>query len=490
MKNRSLFYLLGVLALLGLSLAAWGPLVRDYLRIDNDFSAFYRFALPVYGDYEEYHANKGIWRLLGGYFNTWSLTLPGALPGLVIVLAHFISCALLFLACARIWANQRAALIAASLYCIYPWGYGLLPAGAMTAMPAGPALLWIVVLWLHHKVCRPESARWFELPLAAGYVVAAISTSDRLSFCYPMLSAWAVWVVWSRRPTSPAIQLRASAVVMAPVIGFAIFTVLYLVTKQSDLNPPGLHLPALVSTFVKQFRHYHHFVPLLSPGVWPTFVFYEWSAKQLVIVALGGIMALLGLFAALRRAGVGSGEAGANKLDNLQKLGLTAALLVGAAAVFVAAGGYSDEIYKRYPIGSVLAFAFCGFLSLVPAASRALFSAPGKVALVCLAAVFIFTDWLHAGIWRYEVRSLHKLVDLIHRESLPIPATIQWAHEPRAFWPQLNTITEAMRTGENLTGDVWELYMEKFQLRPPEVSPAIRAFYSEKEEWVVEPSTP
>jgi hypothetical protein len=47
-----------------------------------------------------------------------------------------------------------------------------------------------------------------------------------------------------------------------------------------------------------------------------------------------------------------------------------------------------------------------------------------------------------------------------------------------------------MRTGECLTGDVWELYMEKFQLRSPEVSPAIRAFYSEKEEWIVEPNMP
>jgi hypothetical protein len=82
------------------------------------------------------------------------------------------------------------------------------------------------------------------------------------------------------------------------------------------------------------------------------------------------------------------------------------------------------------------------------------------------------------------------LADLIHRESLPVPATIKWAHEPRAFWPQLNTMTEAMRTGEPLTGDVQELYMEKFQLRPPEVSPAIRVRYTEKEEWVVEPNTP
>jgi hypothetical protein len=480
MKNRSAFYLLGVLALLGLSLAAWAPLIRDYLLIDNDISAFYRFS---------HGANWGIWRLSGDLFRTWCLSLPGAFPTIVIILAHFVSCVLLFLACAQIWGNRRNALVVASLYCIYPWGYGLLTAGAMLVLPAEVALLWLAVLWLFYKVCHPESARWFELPLVAGFVIVAITVQDRLSFCYPALSAWAVWaLLWQRRRGS-AYGLKQFAVVLAPLVGFLIYTGLYLATKQEGPNPLAFHLPAFLSTFARQFRHFHHFVPLMSPGVWPTFVFYDWSATQGILVVLGGVVGVSALVAALRRADRDSREMPGLRLGTLETIGLAVALLAGAATVFVFAGGYSDEIYKRYAIGSILAFALCGFLSLVPAAARAVFSAPGKAVLAFLAAVFFLTDWLHVGVWRYEVRSLYKLADLIHRESLPVPAKIKWAHEPRAFWPQLNTMTEALRTGEPLTGDVQELYMEKFQLRPPEVSSAIRVRYTEKEEWVVEPNT-
>ena len=478
MKNRTASYLLGVLALLGLSLAAWGPLLCDYLLIDNDLGAFYRFKASVYS------GNLGIWRLLGGLFVAWSLSLPGALPSIVILLNHFVSCVLLYLACALVWGNRRNALVVASLYCIYPWGYGLLTAGAMAALPAEVALLWIAVLWLFYRVCHPESARWFELPLVAGFVVAAITVQDRLSFCYPALSAWALWALLLRCRRGSPWELKQFAVVSAPLVGFLIYTALYLATKQSDLNPLALHLPAFLSTFVKQFRHFHHFVPLMSPGVWPTFVFYGWSAVQWIFVVLGGAVGIVALVAALRRADSDSGEMAGLKLGKLQTLGLAAALLAGAATVFVFAGGYSDEIYKRYAIGSILAFALCGLLSFVPAAARASFSAPGKVALAFLAAVFFLTDWLHVGVWRYEVRSLHKLVDLIHRESLPIPATMTWAHEPRAFWPQLNTMTEAMRTGECLTGDVKDLYTHKYRPEQrPAIDPDFVATYTAGEEW-------
>jgi hypothetical protein len=103
--------------------------------------------------------------------------------------------------------------------------------------------------------------------------------------------------------------------------------------------------------------------------------------------------------------------------------------------------------------------------------------------LAGLIAVFIFTDWLHAGIWRYEVRSIHRLVDLLHEESRPIPADFKWAKEPRAFWPQLDTMTEAMRSGQGLIDDVKWLYAHKFNPERPTMSPDTVAIYSAEEDW-------
>ena len=467
------FHFLGGIALFGFTLAAWGPLLRHYLPVDNDFVC------------TEMLAQHGVWRVLGRHAVIWTVSLPGVWPGATTVLVHFAACVALFIACLSVWGNRPVALVVAIAYCIYPWGYGLLTTGWAWLLAAEACFLWLVVAWTVSKCRHPQSCRWFELPLLSLSVVAAIATQERLSICYPLLTAWALWVLWSQgRHGNNKVQLKAFAVVMAPLIGFALYTALYFATKQSDLNAPGFHLPAVLSAFVKQLRHYHHFVPLMSPGTWPIFVFYEWSAKQSLIILAAGFCGLTALAFALRAAVRDGCETQTDGLGVPHKIGLAAALLMGAATIFVMAGGYSDEIYKRYPLGSVLAFAICGFLSIIPAATRTLFSVPGKVALACLGVVFVFTDWLHAGIWRYEVRSLYSLVDLIQRDSLPIPAKIKWASEPRAFWPQLNTMTEAMRTGECLSADVREIYVTRFRLTPPDVSPENSAFYTAEAEWI------
>lgn len=471
MPENKRLYLLGGIMLLGFSLAAWGPLFRDYLLVDNDIWSI------------EMLPRDGIWRVLGRLGFIWSVSLPGFWPGAISVAAHFLASFLLFAACHSVWGNFRISLLTGLLYCIYPWGYGLMTAGWAWPLSVEVCFLLAVVIWAISRCRHPSAGGWLELPVVSLLVVVAIATQERLSFCYPMLSAWALWVLWSKRHEGSGMWLKASALAMAPVAGFAIYTVLYLLTKESDVNTPGFHLPALLSTFVKQFRHYHHFVPLASPSVWSSFVFYEWSEKQVAVVLLGGLAGVGALFLAMRGSPSIAVKRDRSDLSNFQKIGLSGALLLGAAAIFVVAGGYSDEIYKRYPIGSLLAFSLCGVLTYLPGFPRLFASLPAKLTLAGLIAVFIFTDWLHAGIWRYEVRSIHRLVDLLHEESLPIPADLKWAKEPRAFWPQLDTMTEAMRRGQGAIEDVKFLYAHKFSPERPTMSPDTVAIYSAEEEW-------
>ena len=447
-----------IASLFFLSLLTWSGVIHNYLLIDHDVSVYF---------YSGYNSGFGIWRLIGHNLAVLILSFKLFPVGLILILTHFISSSLLFIACLIVWREFKLAALLSLFYCIYPWGYGLMTAGVMIQVIVEPIFLWIFVIWIVQRFRFPEKIVVYEFPVMILFVLISLSVQERLSFCYPCISAWGFFIILSDNISSKKqINSRHLLLFTAPAIGFLIYSFLYFFTKDnSNVNPLAFHLPALLSTFYHQYNHYQHFVPLFCLDGW-SYMFYDWNAINFTVAFLSFVLGLYFQIKSIKENKYYDFCHSENNLSNLQSSALIIALVLGSAMVFVFSGGYSNEIYKRYSIATVLIFSFCGTLSLLPNIKSIFSIILSPVCLSIIALFFVMASWIHAGVWRYDVKSIHALVNDIHLNKKPFPTELIWEKDTRKFWPHLNTMTEAMRRNKNVLDDSIDLYKFKFKINP------------------------
>lgn len=449
-----------------LSLFANMPMLGHYQPIDYDIAML---AFPTTSP-----EHLGAWRVLGIAFSKAILHLPLPLIGAAIAIVHACSASALFAVIARVWGKCQVAYLLALLFCVYPWGYGLMTLAAQSQVLIDVFVFMVFMLcyvsiWSERKVLTIRL-----LCVVFGAALFALLVQDRLAFCYAALGGWALFDIglnYYKERSKPT--LRQLVFCGMPVLALLVYVVLYKLTPSVHLVSPEFRLQAVVSSFVYQYSHYHSFVPWLRPEAL-AFGFRDWTMQDTVFAVLLGVPAGILAYRVMARLGAQS----SSKVKYPWVLCML--LLGGCAFVYAVGGGYSLEIYKKYAFASLIVILVAAFIPGSVLCKRMV-----RIAVLLIALFFAATAWLHVKYWDKDVSRLYALADKVAENNYEVDQiSVSYDIDTRALWGELSILSESMRPGykfkENLAG-LLEYYHPDYS---PVSQNEVMLHYTRGGEWV------
>ena len=387
-------------------LLSYGPMLQPYvLAIDDyQFSQMARMGPAAY--LQDAFEQRGAWRLLQHGIIGWMVNFDPLLPGVIAVACHIVTCQFFYLVFCRFARNRNDALLLALMAACSPFGFQGI--AWMSGFPyvLNSVFLWIS-LWMFIQIKLISNWVW----LLWGIIFAAsLLVHDNLLFALSSVAA-AAWLGDPSQNNWKADWLRPSIRWFPGLIG-CVYLAAYFYFKPTDhllYFEPHVHWPSLVGPMARLWQWLDIWAPLIHPPLWDVAA-SEWPLGWIglslcVLAGLTAVWVAPSASESLTETGQGKANRGIVAM---------AWLFLMASLIHVAAGGYSLDSRKRYPL-FLFFLGSGGLITLRWAQGRLSSWKPWqrRGILCAFLTIQMFTCWLHVGLWQAEARSTRLLSDFM-----------------------------------------------------------------------------
>ncbi len=424
------------MALMAAAVLAWVPFVQPYVFIGDDFPA--KTYLSSLGELKEWITQLGIFRVLG--FHVASTMLRAAESGsitmpVLMVLIHGFTSFLFFKVCRNLFENPKLALLLALGFAVAPFHYQAIYWMQVYYFVTAFAglLLTILVVLVFASEARNQAVGFTLL-----FFITLVSNllCEYVVFCFAAVGT----LIWFRHGLSPRLWLasmRRYWSAWGPTAGALVFVAIFLLMHTPDSpKQVSIHLPAFLSVWARQYSNLFVFEPWLA-GTTRGLLFHGWSWWHGVLVIILAVLLFWGLLRFWRLQSPASSA--------WDSMGLAVAILlimIGAAAVHVAAGGYGVDARKKYALIALLFLTLGCIVNLLrgrtgPAVQ---FSPSSLITISVLYGIFVVTTWLVIGITRFEAQRYTRLATFLGAH--PELTSVQIQLEPNLYslWPHAEAL--------------------------------------------------
>jgi len=478
------------------TLIAWAPMCSLYVPVVDDMVLRHLLDHGIGWYARENLRAHGAWRYLGLLMMSAGAR-HTALYGPVAVLAHATVSVLYLFTCCRLLGNLSVSLILTVFFAAFPMAAGAVSWAAAGNLVAMEALFLLALLIF----CRFGFERRYRLPcLLASFLVTLLAqfVQENLLFAFAALGT----MVWISGKGKGSLARNIREVVVSrycgfgPMLGVLVFLVCYkLLPATAPIKKVIFHPASAISPLLRQYAL------LWFAGLWRSsttreLLFWGWHWWMTVLAAIAGAgatWALVGLVrtpAALPSAG---GDAAGASRPSPSLLGYLLVLLLGASAIYAAAGGYSLDSRKRYPLLPIMlwiaGWIWCYALSRGRAAARPRAVRWSAIPITLAAVIGIPSTWLYLDVWRYECHRQQLMVDFCLRHHVTGPVQIQWVPDIYQAWPHAASDWQ-FRLDEQWVLDLtFEGLGHQHLISAPGGAPVILRYDPKSDAWEMRPST-
>lgn len=420
-----------------LALVAWWPALGSYFPITDDHPLSWHLPGASPGYFEGFYRDHGVWRIL--QYPLVGLALHHALGGLTFILVglHMLVAIGLHRLALRLFSPPWA-LAAAALAATSPVGFqAILWLNAFPYTVGSLALLCLLILQIDAGKRRVPQAAAFTGSFLLALFSNALHEHLLASFAGAGAAQWlSVWSDEGRPAWRRWLRHHWSA--LGPAVGCIVFLLVYTLTKPPVDKMPIVFNPlAPLSALFHQYTQWWAYEPWLIPGLRSDFAWPHGSAAVWTLFAAAVLLAV----GVADRALAARRVVAAHRMRPAFALVLIALLLVGAAAIYAAPGGYALDSRKKYPFVWLAFLGACWIGQQLPSTSRL---APAKPWILAgLVMVNTMSSWLMAGVWRHEFARYHQKVMEAHADAalLPEPSDLYsaWPHAELLWGERLDT---------------------------------------------------
>ena len=337
-------------ALVFLAFAAYGSAVPHYHFFADDLVLANGFTDKT----AAFHwSQQGAWRMLGNATMELALACAPRAYLALTVAVHGCNAFLVWLLLRRLGVCKRTSVLIGGLLAVFP-GFHEAVVWISASHNVWSTTFFLLTFLACLSASAPGRPAVGMILLAGAGAMTGDFFHDQYALAYFTLPVAAVWLQSGRWPLS--LERRRLAALAAPGLGSGLYILAYLLTlKTTTTKFPAFNWHSLFSSIVYQYANFAAF------DVWQHAVWVHALVNRLASPAGAGLLVLLAAgsvataWAATRKTGVGSLPAAGLPPATLAAW---AALLLGLAAIYVVAGGYSLDSRKRY------AFVFLGALAL------------------------------------------------------------------------------------------------------------------------------
>lgn len=419
----------------GVVLLAWLPALQSYYHNGDEYLYLEMWDRGFRQTLQDHLANKGLQRIIA---YAWAVPLAAApvwLTGIICVMVHLLAVLLFFLTAKTVTRHVVLAFVLAAAWGVFPTGYY-----ALMWSPGTYAILhfsFVLVAFgvLLRQEVRPYRKLWQPLTLSAVAMLLAGFTGEYLIFALPLIGLLAACTAGGQHASDWRLLIRKPVVWWPVMVTLCILALIALSKPHGlgsvekpvigDLNWQKINPRSLFSVWFHQLDAFLMLQPWTRAGAWRE-VFQTWTPLMLITAVILGVTLWRELGAKFRS----SADTGMDGKPGLALGGVLILFLPAVSSVHVLAGGYKGDSRHNY-IPSAFALLLFGWVAARFLSRASLGKALSNSGIKVMLLVFIVTTWLVLGVFRFESRRHHAVIQFAQKTHLSGP--IRLVYDPTLY---------------------------------------------------------